>query len=83
MIGNGKGPMTGSQSARWVLRATLGKSSDRGESECFRPSRTLREAPERGKTLIAGTQCCSPARPTTRPTDACFQAARAASQPIR
>jgi len=37
MIGDWKkGPMTGSQSARWVLRATLGKSSDRGEPECFR-----------------------------------------------
>ena len=44
--------MTGSQSARWVLRATLGKSSDRGEPECFRPARTLREAPERGRLLL-------------------------------
>src|SRR6266404_4938477 len=43
--------MTGSQSARWVLRATLGKSSDCGEPECFRPARTLREAPERGSLL--------------------------------
>ena len=34
--------MTGSQSARWVLRATLGKSSDRGEAfvlpgRCVKP----------------------------------------------
>jgi hypothetical protein len=40
MIGDGRteGPMTGSQSAGWVLRAMLGKSSDRGEPECFRPA---------------------------------------------
>src|SRR5258708_38357400 len=40
------------RAARWVLRATLGKSSDRGEPECFRPARTLREAPERGRLLL-------------------------------
>src|SRR6266478_1150198 len=46
MIGDGKRDRwTGSQSARWVLRATLGKSSDRGEPECFRAAWTLREAP--------------------------------------
>src|SRR5712675_2862102 len=36
----GKTDGTGSQSARWVLRATLGKSSDRGEPECFRKTQT-------------------------------------------
>ncbi len=48
MIGDGKKDRwTGSQSARWVLRATLGKSSDRGEPEYFRAAGTLREAPGR------------------------------------
>src|SRR5882762_890265 len=51
-----KDPMTGSQSARWVLRATLGKSPDRGEPECFRPARTLREAPSAEDSLL---QHCS------------------------
>jgi hypothetical protein len=52
MIGDGRTDDFGSQSARWVLRPTLGKSSDRGEPECFRPARTLREAPERGRLLL-------------------------------
>ena len=45
MIADGRTDGLVRRAARWVLRATLGKSSDRGEPECFRPARTLREAP--------------------------------------
>jgi hypothetical protein len=48
MIGDGRTDGLVRRAPRWVLRATLGESSDRGEPECFRPARTLREAPERG-----------------------------------
>ena len=48
MIGDGRTDGLVRRAPRWVLRATLGESSDRGEPECFRPAQTLGEAPERG-----------------------------------
>jgi hypothetical protein len=48
MIGDGRTDGLVRRAAGWVLRATLSKSSDRGDPEYFRPARTLRGAPERG-----------------------------------
>src|SRR5260221_4427599 len=63
MIGDGRTDGLVRRAPRWVLRATLGKSSDRGEPECFRPARTLREAIERRRLLLGEPDAALPLGP--------------------